>query len=182
MQQALFALGYDDEEEEEKIKEKYQTTANSMLDSVLRGTGMVGNAVMVGKNFLLDIAKRSNKPKPNFQDSAWKLLDISPPLDSKVTKVRSALYSLEYDEFDEMAAAQTISAFTNVPADRVIRLYQSVRAAVAEDTEAWQRVALLLGWNTWELGIKPEDDINISNGGRLSRRRNTRSSKRRNTR
>ncbi len=182
MQQALFALGYDDEEEEEKIKEKYQTTANSMLDSILRGTGMVGNAVMVGKNFLLDVAKRSNKPKPNFQDSAWKLLDISPPLDSKVTKVRSALYSLEYNEFDEMAAAQTISAFTNVPADRVIRLYQSVRAAVAEDTEAWQRVALLLGWNTWELGIKPEDDINISNGGRLSRRRNTRSSKRRNTR
>ena len=174
MQQALFALGYDDEEEEEKIKEKYQTTANSMLDSILRGTGMVGNAVMVGKNFLLDVAKRSKKPKPNFQDSAWKLLDISPPLDSKVTKVRSALYSLEYDEFDEMAMAQTISAFTNVPADRVIRLYQSVRAAVAEDTEAWQRVALLLGWNTWELGIKPEDDINISNGGRLSRRSNTR--------
>ena len=174
MQQALFALGYDDEEEEEKIKEKYQTTANSMLDSILRGTGMVGNAVMVAKNFAIDIAKRSKKPKPNFDDAAWKLLDISPPLDSKVTKVRSALYSLEYDEFDEMAMAQTISAFTNVPADRVIRLYQSVRAAVAEDTEAWQRVALLLGWNTWELGIKPEDDINISNGGRLS----TRSSKR----
>ena len=182
MQQALFALGYDDEEEEEKIKEKYQTTANSMLDSILRGTGMVGNAVMVAKNFAIDIAKRSKKPKPNFDDAAWKLLDISPPLDSKVTKVRSALYSLEYDEFDEMAMAQTISAFTNVPADRVIRLYQSVRAAVAEDTEAWQRVALLLGWNTWELGIKPEDDINISNGGRLSRRSNTRSSKRRNTR
>jgi len=182
MQQALFALGYDDEEEEEKIKEKYQTTANSMLDSILRGTGMVGNAVMVAKNFAIDIAKRSRKPKPNFDDAAWKLLDISPPLDSKVTKVRSALYSLEYNEFDEMAMAQTVSAFTNVPADRVIRLYQSVRAAVAEDTEAWQRVALLLGWNTWELGIKPEDDINISNGGRLSRRSNTRSSKRRNTR
>jgi len=174
MQQALFALGYDDEEEEEKIKEKYQTTANSMLDSILRGTGMVGNAVMVAKNFAMDIAKRSKKPKPNFQDSAWRLLDISPPLDSKVTKVRSALYSLEYGEFDEMAMAQTISAFTNVPADRVIRLYQSVRAAVAEDTEAWQRVALLLGWSTWELGVKTEDDINISNGGRVSRRRNTR--------
>ena len=170
MQQALFALGFDDDEEEEKVKEKYQTTANGMLDSILRGTGMVGNAVMVAKNFAMDIAKRSKKPKPNFQDSAWRLLDISPPLDSKVTKVRSALYSLEYGEFDEMAMAQTISAFTNVPADRVIRLYQSVRAAVAEDTEAWQRVALLLGWSTWELGVKTEDDINISNGGRVSRR------------
>ena len=35
-----------------------------------------------------------------------------------------------------------------------MRLYDNVRGAVAEDTEAWQRVALLLGWSTWELGMQ----------------------------
>lgn len=166
LQQALFALGFDSEEEEAKEKEKYQSILSSMLDSILRGTGVAGNAVMVGKNFAMDIAKRSQKPRPNFMDSAWRLLDISPPLDSKVTKVRSALYTLEYegdkmiekgislDNPAAMASAQTISAFTNVPLDRVMRIYDNTRAAVASDTEAWQRVALLLGWSTWELGIE----------------------------
>jgi hypothetical protein len=190
LQQALFALGFDGEEEKEKRKEKYQSILNSMLDSILRGTGVVGNAVMVGKNFAMDIAKRSNKPKPNFQDSAWRLLDISPPLDSKVTKVRSALYTLEYegdkmieegislDNPAAMASAQTISAFTNVPLDRVMRIYDNTRAAVASDTEAWQRVALLLGWSTWELDIEKKStrvrprktyDINIERSTGVNR-------------
>jgi len=170
LQQALFALGFDSEEEEAKVKEKYENILTSMLDSILRGTGVAGNAVMVIKNFLMDVAKRENKPKPNFQDAAWKLLDISPPLDSKITKVRAALYTLEYegdkmiekgislDNPAAMASAQTISAFTNVPLDRIMRIYDNTRAAVASDTEAWQRVALLLGWSTWELGIQEDKE------------------------
>ena len=63
-----------------------------------------------------------------------------------------------------MAAAQFISAFTNVPLDRVLRIYDSTRAAVAEDTEAWQRVALILGWGTWELGIEEEKDLKDTDG------------------
>jgi hypothetical protein len=118
------------------------------------------------------------------------LLDISPPLDSKVTKVRSALYTLEYegdkmieegislDNPAAMASAQTISAFTNVPLDRVMRIYDNTRAAVASDTEAWQRVALLLGWSTWELDIEKKStrvrprktyDINIERSTGVNR-------------
>ena len=168
LQQALFALGFDSDEEKEKQKEKYQNILNSMLDSILRGTGVAGNAVMVGKNFAMDLAKRAQKPRPNFSDAAWKLLDISPPLDSKLTKIRSALYTLDYegdkmiedgislDNPAAMASAQVISATTNIPLDRVMRLYDNTRAAVASDTEAWQRVALLLGWSTWELGMQDE--------------------------
>jgi len=173
LQQALFALGFDSEEEKEKEKEKYINVLNSMLDSILRGIGVVGNIAMVGKNFAIDLAKRANKPKPNFQDAAWRLLDISPPLDSKITKIRSALYTLEYegdkmiedgfslDNPAAMASAQTISALTNVPLDRVMRLYDNTRAAVASDTEAWQRVALLLGWSTWELGMQKSEKLDV---------------------
>jgi len=31
------------------------------------------------------------------------------------------------------------------------------RSAVAEDTETWQRVALLLGWNTWDVDVEKND-------------------------
>jgi len=175
MQQALFALGFDDEEDEKK-KEKYSSIANGMVDSVLRGTGVGGAAVMTAKNIAVDVAKRAKRSRPNFQDSAWKLLDISPPLDSKVSKLRSAGYvigkekdeildkGLSLDNPANMAIAQTISATTNVPLDRVLRLYDNTKAAVAEDTEAWQRVALLLGWSTWELGIG-DDDKKLTNKG-----------------
>jgi len=189
LQQALFALGFDDDEEEEKIKEKYTNTVNGMLDSILRGTGVVGNAVMVGKNFAMDVAKRSQKPKPNFQDAAWRLLDMSPPLDSKVTKIRSALYTLEYegDKMLEggvnlnnpaaMAGAQVISATTNVPMDRALRIYDNIRGAVAEDTETWQRIALLLGWSTWELGIKEDTELTVK-GVKKKRKKKKRIKKR----
>ena len=168
LQQALFAIGMGEEDDEKFNDNKTYGTMNGMLDSILRGTGVVGNAVAVGKNILIDIAKRSQRPRPKFGDAAWKLLDVSPPIDSKITKIRGGLYAfdnemdkildegLSLDNPANLAIAQFISAGTNIPLDRVIRLFDNYRAAVAEDTEAWQRVALILGWSTWEL--EPEDD------------------------
>ena len=169
LQKALFAIGFEDEKDENQSA-KVNSVAEGMLDSVLRGTGVAGNAVVAGKNFAVDLARRSQKPRPNFEDATWKLFDVSPPIDSKITKIRAALRTVDWqgdeimdkgislDNPGAMATAQFISATTNVPLDRVLRLYDNTRAAVAEDTEAWQRVALLLGWSTWELGIKEEED------------------------
>ena len=168
MQKALFALGFEDEEDEDKSK-RVQSVAESMVDNVLRGTGVAGNVVMMAKNVAVDVARRAGRSRPNFKDAAWKLLDVSPPLDSKISKFRGAGYTFdtEMKEIKEMgldlrnpavmAIAQVFTAATNVPLDRVVRMFDNARAGVAEDTEAWQRVALLLGWNTWELGINDED-------------------------
>jgi hypothetical protein len=65
---------------------------------------------------------------------------------------------LSLDNPANMAIAQLISAGTNVPLDRVVRLFDNYRAAVAEDTEAWQRVALVLGWGTWELNMEDDNE------------------------
>jgi hypothetical protein len=187
LQKALFALGFGEEEEDEEKNKKYISVVEGMADSVIRGTGITGAAVMTAKNFATDVARRAKKPKPNFQDSAWRLLDISPPMDSKVSKVRSALFALEYqmDEMKEkgltlenpalMAGANFISAAFNIPLDRVLRITDNYRAALAEDTEVWQRVALLLGWSTWELGIKEEkEQKNKDNGLSLQERQRMR--------
>ena len=175
MQKALFALGFEDEKDENQSA-KVEKVAEGMLDSILRGTGLYGNAVVAGKNFTLDLAKRVKAGKA-LEPSVWKLFDVAPPLDSKITKMRSALNTLDWsgDEIKEagltlenpaaMASAQIISATTNVPLDRVLRIYDNTRAAVASDTEAWQRVALILGWSSWELGMKKEEDEKLTTKG-----------------
>ena len=42
----------------------------------------------------MDLNRRKEWKRPRYADSAWKLLDISPPIDSKVSKIRSASASI----------------------------------------------------------------------------------------
>ena len=169
LQKALFAIALDEEEDEEEANKKYTSVVEGMADSIIRGTGVYGAAVVTAKNVAIDIARRAGRARPKFQDSAWKLLTLSPPISSKVSKIRSALYSLDYelDEMKEagvsldnpayMAAANVISASTNIPIDRALRIIDNYRTAVAEDTELWQRIALILGWSSWEIGVEDND-------------------------
>ena len=160
-----------------------------MADSLLRGSGLTGNAIVGVKNIALDVANRMNRPQPNFQDAAWKALTVSPPLYSKATKLRGAGYSLKYVTPNNMfeptldnpalsAAAQTTSAAFNIPLDRALRKAQNIEAAMSDEAEYWQKVALLLGWGEWELGMdeKSKSTQKRSSSKRLS---NKRTSKRR---
>ena len=70
MQQAMFAIGFGDESEEGQEKRTLDT-ANGMLDSTLRGLGMGGQALSVGKNFLLDLYERSERSRPEYADATW---------------------------------------------------------------------------------------------------------------
>ena len=36
-----------------------------------------------------------------------------------------------------------------------------MREALNTEHEAWQRIALALGWTTWNLGIEGEGDIKV---------------------
>jgi len=177
LQQALFALGAGDDEDEmsNKEKEKYEKTkqkkymgiANGMLDSQLRGLGIAGASASVVKNFLLDVYERSDKKRPEYVDAVYKLIQISPPISSKISKVRQAAYQFDSKKrreeiFDKgfsidnpayEAASKVISATTNLPLDRLYNKANNIEAALAEDTEAWQTIAMLAGWPEWQ--IKP---------------------------
>ena len=173
LQQALFAVAFGDEEEEEdEMNKKYIRMANSMSDSILRGLGFAGAAVSVAKNVAIKIAQESDKKSPKFEEAAWKLLEISPPISSKISKFRSAGRQISWNRKEirekglslenpaAMAGAQIIAGATNLPVDRALRKIDNVQNALSEDAEMWQRVALLSGWQDWELGMKQTEKSN----------------------
>ena len=55
-----------------------------------------------------------------------------------------------------MAVAYTLSAIANIPLDRAIRKANNLESAMSEETELWQKIALILGWSEWELGVGPQ--------------------------
>ena len=168
----MFALGfgdYDEEDDIEKFKdEKTFRVANGIMDSQLRGLGIPGHIVSVLKNTLIDVYERSKRSRPEYVDAAWKLIALSPVVDSKVKRIKSALwyvdskkrrqemidkgFSLDNPAYE--ATAKVVSAVTNVPLDRLMIKMQNLKGAFAEETATWMRIALALGWSEWEL--KPD--------------------------
>ena len=173
LQQGLFALGFGDDEEDEAKNKRYYKVANGMLDSQLRGLGIAGATVGVVKNFLLDVYERSDRKRPEYVDAVYKLLQISPPISSKISKVRQAAYQFDSKKRREEifekgfsldnpayeASAKVISATTNIPLDRLYSKVNNIDAALAEDTEVWQSIAMLAGWPEWQIKQDKKDVI-----------------------
>jgi hypothetical protein len=156
------------DEEEEKEKERYANLVNNMADTILRGTGVYGAALSTIKNVALEFIKQEKKGWR--ADHAYTMLDainISPPIGSKARKIYGATQTMKFnrDEIKEKgfsldspayeAVGNVVSATVNVPLDRAIRITNNTKEALNKNNEAWQRIALLLGWNTWDLGIQP---------------------------
>ena len=159
LQQALFALAFADEDpDEEKLNKKYTGIVNGMADSLLRGIGFHGAAISTLKNVIMKLASGAKA-----QDAAIEMLDISPPVSSKIGKLRSAGRTWDWNKkeiyekgwsFDNpawLASGQVISSATNIPLDRGIRKLQNLKDASDAENEEWMRVANALGWQKWEL-------------------------------
>lgn len=167
IQQALFAADMEDEEE---MEEKTVRLANGMVDGVLRGMGVSGAVTAVVKNAGLRVYNESQKDKPKYEKVAFELTKLSPPIASKLSRINQAAREVQWN-LDEMkkkgfsldnpawlAAGNVISATTNIPVDRAIKKVNNVKDAFDQDLEAYERVALLSGWQAWELGIEDEKD------------------------
>ena len=165
-------LGDDDEEKEAKA---YERVANSMVDSILGGLGFGGNAVMTIKNTLMEYVKQNKKGwNADHTYTILKFFGFSPTIGSKGRKLYSAIQTEKFNEdvIKEMsmldidnprwsAIANLISAITNIPIDRLVKKMDNVDAALTEDISAAQRLALLMGWNTWDLGIDDSDVVAV---------------------
>ena len=164
LQQAIFAIAFG-ESDEDKEEKKYFSIANGMADSLLRGIGIAGAFVSVGKNAIIRIINESEKPNPKYEKIGYELTRISPPISSKLSKLNQAARSLQWEK-DEMlqkglsydnpawlAGANVISAITNIPLDRLVKKTTNVVDATGQDVEMWERLALLGGWSKWELDM-----------------------------
>ena len=163
LQTALFsALG--DEDEWDTKKER---VANSMIDSILNGMGLTGAVAVTIKNGYLRYTKEKERGfKADHTRTIIEFANLSPTIGSKLRKLYSGIQTEAMNEgsIEEMgltienpafsALANVVSATTNIPADRVVRKINNIILASSSETEAMDRIALLMGWNAWDLGIK----------------------------
>lgn len=177
LQQALFAAMFDDDDEiDDKKKAKL---ANSMLDSLLRGSGVAGAVVSTLKNVVLKFMEENEKLEDdkfytdmNEANIIVEALNLSPPLGIKARKMHSALKTWHYNDdiikhMDKTdidnpayeAVFNVTEAVTNLPIHRVYNKAMNIREAMNSDHETWKRVAVLMGWSRWSFGIRNQDVI-----------------------
>jgi len=173
LQAALGALIGDDDEE--KDTETNKRIINGMIDSVLGGLGFGGNIIMTVKNSLLEYLKQRKRGwNADHTYTILKIIGLSPTIGSKLRKVYSGIQTekfnnevineMSYFDFDNPvheAIANVVSGVTNIPLDRLIKKVNNVDAAITEEISTIERLALLMGWNTWDLDIEDQDIIAV---------------------
>ena len=171
LQTGLAFLMFGGDEDEEKTKTKVTRVANGALDTLLRGTGVYGAMASTLKNTIMKYMDEKDKPygKRELSKVGLELVQLSPPIGSKIRKVMKAIYSKEFNkgviekmgvDLDNPAldvVGNIIEAATNVPLARTVKKAQQIEEAVNGNHEMWKRVALVMGWDKWSLGIKDAD-------------------------
>ena len=170
LQQAVFALGFGDDDEEDEVKaekreNKAYKVANGMIDSQLKGLGIFGAASVAMKNTLMTLYEQHGEKSPKYENAVADLLSFSPPLGSKVSKIKGGFRSFSWNKKEMqtkgfsldnpayLAGAQIVTGFTNVPLDRVAKKINNMRGIYSEKSARWQKVALGLGWSTWDVDL-----------------------------
>jgi len=196
LQSALFAVipgfGGDDEDDEEVLNDKGIRILNSMFDSLLKGTGLTGAVIATIKNVIQEYAKQEEKGyNADHIYTFLRLMSISPPIGSKISKLYKAQQTKRFEK-DALAArpfsvvvdgrvnlgpgyriAGNIAAATvNLPLDRVVDEVSSLSEALDNRNSQWQRLALALGWKSWDVGAKNEENDLLKAKGKAKRSEN----------
>jgi len=176
LQNALFAMLFDheDEEEEQKLFDtKIERILNGMVDTILRGSGIAGGVIATLKNTMLKAVQELEKgPRANEANIILEAVNISPAIGSKIRKINKGFrtYKWNNDAINEMSkldlrnplwttAAPVIEGVTNIPTDRAIRKINNMREAFDDQNSRYQRLAVLLGYSPYELGIDPDKEV-----------------------
>jgi hypothetical protein len=176
LQSALFAMAFEDDEDEDKKNEKFFKTKkerliNGSIDSILRGSGVGGAVISVLKNAVIKYGEQKEKGwGKQLGVISDELLQLSPPVGIKLRKIDSFEKTMEFnkkvipemDTFDLDnpiwdAYGNLTEGLTNIPVARLIRKVENVRSAIDSENAWWQRLALGLGWSKWELGIEDKE-------------------------
>jgi len=198
LQTALFAMMFDDEEEDNNnlFLKKKERLINGSIDSVLRGTGLIGGVVATLKNVAIAFARqRDVKYNPDESAVMLEALNLSPVLGIKGRKIVNAEKTLNYNKkvIDEMetfdidnpqwsAVTNYTEALTNVPLNRLYNKTQNVRQALNNEHAAWERTLMFLGWSQYNLDLENKKMEEIKEKTKSKKKTNTRSKTRTRTR
>jgi hypothetical protein len=188
LQAAMFALipGFNDDDEElddltkqEKIDKKIFSVINSMVDTTLKGGfGLPGAVVSILKNAIIEYKKQEDRGfLADDSKTLIALLNISPAVGSKARKIVNSIKTERFDKevINERgwdvtidgkfnlsprwsSAGNLIEGAVNIPVARVVDELNSITEALDSRNTAYQRIALALGWKTWNVGAKNEEN------------------------
>jgi hypothetical protein len=82
-------------------------------------------------------------------------------MDSKKRR-KKAMEDFGLDNPGYEATTKVISAVTNVPLDRLLLKMQNIEAAMDEETEWWQSIAMIAGWPEWQINPKDKSSSNTT--------------------
>jgi len=194
LQQGLFSVLFDEDEEEAKRNkskdEKAVDLANGVLDSILRGTGFYGGIAATLKNVAVKYMEQQDKKQKDYAAVVIEAANISPPIGSKLRKLYAGLKQTEYDKdlIKERGwgimqdgrvhlgpmysvTGKGAEVLLNVPMDRLVNKIENVSQALNNQNKAWQRAAVALGFTPWTVGIeKPAGDLKIIEEAKAKRK------------
>ena len=167
LQSALFAAMFDDEEDDERLLKKRERMINGSIDSVLRGSGLVGATIATLKNMGMKFAEqRKTTYNPDESAVIMEMFNLSPPLGIKARKIVNAERTLNYNKktIEEMstfdidnphwsAYTNYVEGITNLPVNRLYNKTQNVRSSLDNQQSALNRVLMFLGWSKYNLGV-----------------------------
>ena len=156
---------------EDKIEKKELQVVNGAFDTLLRGTGVYGAAISTLKNtYLRYQAEKKKGWNKDLGNVVVEAINVSPPIGAKVRKGYSAIKTWEYNQGvsehlpwysvenpNLHATANIIEGLTNVPMARVVNKANNLEEVVTGNHETWQKVAMVGGWNRWNVGAEDEE-------------------------
>tara|TARA_R100000655_G_scaffold47505_4_gene84666 strand:+ start:276 stop:10739 length:10464 start_codon:yes stop_codon:yes gene_type:complete len=174
LQSALFAVIGDEEEDE--LDKKKTRILNGMVDTWFQTFGVTGKAISTVKNTIMEFNKQRAKDLDEEfmtkSDHAYTLLQaisFSPPISSKLRKIYQSIQTERFNRdimkergltLDNPAWSMfgnVIEGATNIPLGRISNKLLNLDNAMDAQHETWKRLALIMGWNTWDLGIQDPD-------------------------
>lgn len=188
LQAAMFALipGFNDDEDEEgsltmeeRTEKKIFGVVNSMVDTTLKGGfGLPGAVISILKNAIIEYQKQEDRGfLADDSKTLIALLNVSPAVGSKARKIVNFAKGERFDKevisergWDVTidgkfnlsprwnSAGNLVEGLTNIPMARVVDEVNSITEALDSRNTAWQRIALALGWKTWNVGAKNEEN------------------------
>jgi hypothetical protein len=173
LQSGAFAL-MTNSDDDKKIAESKLNMLNTVADSFLRGMGIQGAVVNGIRLSIQEFIKQDGKThNADYSEVAEKLLNISPTVGSKFSKLDAAGNTYKYNKkvIQEEgltlngplleASTQVIEATTNAPLNRYYKKGNNIQNALDDSYYNWQRVLMGAGWSSWGLGSGKDKERTI---------------------